>query len=260
MAFRCALLATLLFAVGSSGQPREPSSEWTPLFNGRDLTGWEVKFAGRPLGENYKHTFRVEDGLLRVSYEDYERFDGEFGHLVSQDAYDHYLLRVEYRFVGRQVPGGADWARRNSGVMIHSQSAASMGLDQEFPVSIEVQFLGGLGEGPRPTANLCTPGTHVVMDGELVTDHCVDAASSTYDGDGWVTVEVEVRGGRTIRHRIDDEVVLEYQSPQVGGEFLPSGFALAEGASLASGHIALQAESHPVEFRRVEIRELPAAP
>lgn len=254
---RSALVTVLLTAAS----PSASAQEWTPLFNGRDLTGWDVKLAGRALGDDERRTFRVEDGLLRVTYEDYDDpFEGEFGHLVSREAYDHYELRVEYRFVGEQVAGGAEWARRNSGVMIHSQSASSMGLDQEFPVSIEVQFLGGLGEGARPTANLCTPGTHVVMDGRLVTEHCIEAASSTYDGDQWVTVEVEVRGGRVIRHRIDGEVVLEYRSPQVGGEFLPPGFPLEEGAPLTRGHIALQAESHPVEFRRVELRELPGEP
>ena len=171
-----------------------PGGGWISLFNGRDLEGWIPKFAGRPLGENYRDTFRVEDGVLRVSYDGYDEFDGEFGHLFYKEPFGRYALRIEYRFVGGQAPGGPAWGFRNSGVMIHSQSPESMGLAQSFPVSIEVQFLGGDGPEERPTANLCTPGTNVVMAGELVTRHCTNSASPTFRGDGWVTVEVEVEG------------------------------------------------------------------
>jgi hypothetical protein len=81
--------------------------------------------------------------------------------------------------------------------MLHSPPATSMGKDQDFPISIEVQLLGGLGKGPRTTANLCTPGTNVEMGGKLFTPHCVNSASKTYDGDQWVRVEVEVLGDET---------------------------------------------------------------
>ena len=247
-------LTILLLASGF--QESQPASEWVQLFNGKDLSGWDIKISGYELNDNYKNTFRVEDGLLKVSYDEYEDFNGEFGHLFYQEKFSHYILRVEYRFVGEQVPGGPDWAFRNSGAMLHSQSAASMGLDQEFPVSIEAQFLGGRGEGERTTANLCTPGTHVVMDGELVTQHCVNASSKTYHGDQWVTIEMEVRGDELIRHVIDGETVIAYSQPQIGGEFVTDDFPLEEGTAVTEGYIALQAESHSIEFRKVELLDL----
>ncbi len=252
------ILLGLAILVLSNGYPSEsqPASEWVQLFNGKDLAGWDIKIAGHELNDNYQNTFRVEDGLLKVSYDGYDTFNGEFGHLFTKRAYSHYILRVEYRFVGEQPPGGAEWAFRNSGAMLHAQSAESMGLDQEFPVSIEAQFLGGDGEHERHTANLCTPGTHVVMNGELVTKHCIESTSKTYHGDQWVTVEMEVRGDESIRHVIDGETVIAYSRPQVGGEFLPDDFPLAEGTPLTEGHIALQAESHPIEFRKVELLDL----
>ena len=169
------------------------SGKWTALFNGRDLDGWTPKIRGYELGDNFGNTFRVEDGVLKVVYDQYEKFDDRFGHLFYKQPFSHYRLRVEYRFVGEQVPGGAGWALRNSGIMIHGQSPESMAKDQSFPVSIEVQLLGGTGRGVRPTANLCTPGTHVVMDGKLWTPHCTNSSSKTYHGDQWVTVELEVR-------------------------------------------------------------------
>jgi len=231
--------------------------EWISLFNGRDLEGWVPKFAGSEAGVNYKDTFRVEDGVLKVRYDGYEKFDGEFGHLFYREPFDRYVLRVEYRFVGEQTPGGPSWAFRNSGVMFHSQSPESMGLDQSFPVSIEAQFLGGNGTDPRPTANLCTPGTNVVIDGELVTRHCTESSSGTFHGDVWVTVELEVDGSGAIRHIVDGRTVLAYEKPQLDPDD-PEGRRLVGegGLLLGSGYIALQAESHPLEFRKVEIRPL----
>jgi len=232
--------------------------EWIPLFNGEDLSGWVPKFSGYELGDNYGDTFRVEDGLLKVVYDRYESFDGRFGHLFYEESFSHYVLRVEYRFVGEQAPGAPDWAFRNSGAMIHGESPGEMGKDQDFPVSIEVQFLGGDGSNERPTANLCTPGTNVVMDGELVTRHCTTAAAETYHGDQWVRVEVEVRGGDVIRHMIGGEVVIEYTEPQLDDREEHSRELAASngGILLTGGTISLQAEGHPIEFRRVELRRL----
>jgi hypothetical protein len=233
------------------------AESWTPLFNGKDLTGWTPKFKGHALGENYADTFRVEDGVLRVVYDHYSQFEGTFGHLFYATPYSNYVLRVEYRFVGDQVPGGARWALRNSGIMIHGQPPETMGMGQDFPVSIEVQLLGGDGEHERSTGNLCTPGTHVVMDGRLFTTHCTNSTSRTYHGDQWVVAEVEAHGNGRIIHRINGETVLEYEHPQLDPKDANAKPLIRDGeVQLHGGSISLQAESHPVEFRRVEIRLL----
>jgi hypothetical protein len=255
------LLATL-FAIGASawtGRAEDAADEekWIPLFNGRDLDDWQIKITGHELGENIGNTFRVEDGLLKVVYDEYEQFDGRFGHIFYKQPFSHYRLRVEYRFVGEQVPGGPGWAFRNSGIMLHGQSAESMTKDQNFPVSIEAQLLGGNGRDDRPNMNLCTPGTHVVMNGELITRHCTNSTSRTFHGDQWVTVEVEVRGHEKIRHLIDGEVVIEYEQPQLDDRDPDAQRLLkTQGVKLDRGTISLQSESHPIEFRRVELLEL----
>ncbi|MCA9270403.1 MAG: DUF1080 domain-containing protein, partial [Planctomycetales bacterium] len=184
------------FAAACHGAEPAKTGEWLQLFNGKDLTGWKVKITGYPLGENFGDTFRVKDGAIQVGYEKYDDFGGRFGHLFYETPFSNYIIRVEYRFTGEQCAGGPGWAFRNSGIMVHGQTPESMTKDQDFPVSIEVQLLGGKGEGERTTANLCTPGTHVVMDGKLVKRHCTNSASKTYHGDQWVTVEVEVRGSK----------------------------------------------------------------
>jgi acetyl esterase/lipase len=241
----------------SAGAADAPSGKWIQLFNGRNLDGWTPKIKGHPLGENFGNTFRVEDGILKVAYDRYEGFNTQFGHLFYKDKFSHYRLRVEYRFVGMQTAGGPAWAFRNSGVMIHGESPATMEQDQEFPASIEVQLLGGNGKDERPTANLCTPGTNVVMQGKLFTPHCINSSSKTYHGDQWVTVEVEVDGGHVIRHIVDGKTVLEYNQPQLDDRDAHARALIEkQGKLLESGTISLQSESHPVEFRRVELLNL----
>jgi hypothetical protein len=255
-----ALLGASGVAQADEAKPADaaPQGEWVSLFNGKNLDGWTPKIRGFELGENYNDTFRVEDGVLKVCYDKYEKFDNRFGHIFYKDKFSHYRLRVEYRFVGEQVPGGPGWAFRNNGIMLHGQTPESMGKDQSFPVSIEVQLLGGSGTGHRPTANLCTPGTHVVMDGKLHTPHCTNSRSKTYHGDQWVTVEVEVRGNGVIRHIIDGETVMEYEKPQLDPNDGDAKRLIEAGADimLSEGTISLQAESHPTEFRKIEIMVL----
>jgi 3-keto-disaccharide hydrolase len=253
------VLALLLASTaGARAQAAPDKKVWVQLFNGRDLEGWAVKITGRDLNDNFGRTFRVEDGLLKVRYDGYAAFDDRFGHIFYRQAFSHYIVAVEYRFVGEQASRGPGWAVRNSGIMVHSQSARSMGKDQDFPISIEVQLLGGAGSGERPTANLCTPGTHVVMDGKLFTPHCVNSRSRTYHGEQWVRVEVLVLGDSLVRHIVNGDTVLEYSKPQIGGgnvsHFDPA--VKRDGTPLTEGYIALQSESHPIDFRKVEILDL----
>lgn len=251
-------LAALLALVTSAPltQGAEPDQGWVPLFNGQNLDGWTPKIRHSKLGENYGNTFRVDDGLLKVAYDKdaYPEFKERFGHLFYKDKFSHYRLRVEYRFTSDQCPGGPGWAIRNSGVMIHGESPEEMSVDQDFPASIEVQLLGGNGKDARTTANLCTPGTNVVKDGKLFLPHCTSSKSKTYHGDQWVTVEIEAHGNKLIRHLIDGQDVLSYSEPQ-WDERDKHGKELAakHGLQIIGGSISLQSESHPVEFRKVEI-------
>jgi len=235
---------------------------WIPLFNGEDLNGWTPKFSGSVIGENLLDTFQVEDGILKVSYDNYEKFDKRYGHLYSNVAYSHYLLRMEYRFIGKMMEDAPHYVNLNSGVMIHSQSPHSMGLDQSFPVSLEFQFLADEGKGERQTGNVCTPGTNLEIDGELVTQHIVRSTSPTFPAEEWVSIEIEVRGNEEVIHRVNGEEVLRYQRPQIDpeGRVESSEELIAAGApqQLSYGYIALQAEGQPVWFRNIQLKPLDA--
>jgi hypothetical protein len=257
-----AIVAATLAPAGSlaraQARTQPAAQEWIQLFNGRDLSDWIVKFARHDLGENVRNTFRVEDGLLKVRYDQWPLFNGEFGHIFYKDPFSYYLLAAEYRFVGEQVTGAPSWATRNNGLMLHSPDPHTMLKDQNFPVSLEVQLLGGLGAGARSTANLCTPGTHVVFNGALHTPHCTNSSSPTFDGDQWVRVEVLVHGDELVRHTVNGQVVLEYSKPQIGGDGVtPVDRSIkVDRTPLTRGYIAIQAETAPIDFRKVELVNL----
>lgn len=249
----------IVFLLGCQGSRQdEGNGNWIQLFNGKDMNDWRVKISGYPLDENFGNTFRVEDGKLTVGYQAYGEFDERFGHLFYKEKFGNYLLGVEYRFVGEQASGGPGWAIRNSGAMLHSQDPETMMKDQDFPISVEVQLLGGNGVDERTTANVCTPGTNVVVDGKLFTNHCLSSRSKTYHGDQWVRVEVLVLGDSIMEHFDGGQSVLRYEKPQIGGGNVSGHDATVkkDGTLLREGYIALQSESHPVEFRKVELFNL----
>jgi hypothetical protein len=248
-----ALIASLAFssaayAATSATTPAQnpDQEEWVDLFNGKDLSNWTIKIRGFPLGENAFNTFRVEDGIMQARYDQYTDFDARFGHIFSNaGAFSHYKIQVEYRFVGEQVKGGPAWAFRNNGIMYHTQDPKTMTVEQDFPGSMEYQLLGGNGKEPRTTGNLCTPGTHVVYNGKFTEDHIINSSSDTFHGDQWVTAELVVHGSEKAEHFINGKKVLEYTGLQ-WDDRTPNG----------KGFIALQAESHPTDFRKVRLLNL----
>jgi len=237
---------------------QKADGNWIDLFNGENLDGWTVKIAGHPVGDNYADTFRVEDGILKCEYDDYGDFEGRFGHLYSEIAYSHYKLRMDYRFEGRQLPDAPHYVDLNSGVMLHSQSPQSMSLEQEFPASLEMQFLADLGKGKRQTGNVCTPGTHLVYQDKLTKKHIVKSTGPTLPPDRWVSVEMEVRGNDLIIYRVEGKEVLRYTQPQLDPNSKEAKSLVERGADirLSYGHIALQAEAQRVWFRNIRLLPL----
>lgn len=257
------ILGVLMVAIAGLGggepllakeAPQPSQGKWVALFNGSDLNDWIPKINHHPLGDNYLDTFTVRDGVLRVSYDKYSKFTDEFAHLMYRTPFSNYRLRMDYRFVGKDTPGGPPWASRNSGVMIHGQTPESIGLDQPFPVSVEVQLLNGSEGETRTTGNVCTPGTRVDFDDVPLKDHCRNSNSKTYTGEDWVHLEIEVHRGR-VKSIIDGRVVLEFENMQLDPTDLKNGLQ----SKLAGGYISVQGEGHPIEFRRMELLVLNAA-
>jgi len=268
--FSFLLLTILFFPSCNNNNEKEINQEdWQTLFNGKDLTGWDIKIKGHPLNENYKNTFQVEDSMIRVVYSEYDKFNNQFGHLYTKKPYSYYKLKLQYRFVGDQLADAPEWADRNSGVMLHSQSAQSINLHQDFPVSLEMQFLCGNGKDTVPTGNVCTPGTFIIYDGKPYLAHIKNSTSKTYLKNEWINAQAEVYGDSLVRHIINGDTVLTYTKPMIGEGFVSNTnnwtwanitdslfWINKANTPLGAGHIALQAESQPVDFRRIEILEL----
>ena len=246
-------------ALWTTGALAAEDGEWHSLFNGKDLSRLDRQdqqaSAGRELRQHLPRRGRRHQGELRRVR---QKFDRQFGHLYSNQPYSNYILRLEYRITGTAIADSPPWAKLNSGVMVHSQSPLSMGLDQAFPASMEFQFLSVGATAGKQTGNVCTPGTNLEMKGKLLTDHIIDSSSKLFPVDEWVSVEVEVRGNDEVIHRINGVEVLRYQHPQLDPKDEIAQALLAAGAplQLSFGHIALQAESQPIWFRNIRIRQL----
>ncbi len=255
------LFGTVWMGTIASAQRQSSQHDgWESLFNGKDLNGWTAKVHHYEVGENYGNTFRVADGMIKVRYDQYEGdFNDRFGHLYYDKPYAYYHLVVEYRFVGELHPGAPEYTLKNSGVMFHSQDPRTMPKEQDWPISVEMQFLAGIEKGkPRPTGNMCSPGTDVVYEGRIDPRHCIDSSSDTYYGDQWVRAEVIVLGDSLVTHIINGKKVLEYTKPQIGGG-VTNGFDPAQkvdGKLLKEGFIALQSEGQPIDFRNVKLLNL----
>ncbi len=249
----------LVILMACSVSEKKSDDNWISLFNGSDLKGWTPKINHHEPGVNFGNTFRVADGTIQVRYDAYGDFNDQFGHLFYETPFSHFHLKLEYRFVGELQEGAPDYTLRNSGVMFHSQDPRVMPVDQNWPISVEMQFLGGLGDGnPRPTGNMCSPGTDIVYNGVVYDGHCLTSSSKTYDGDQWVSAELIVLGDSLITHIINGDTVLQYAKPTMGGGVV-EGFdpaIWAPGKPLRSGYIGLQSEGQPIDFRNIVLRDL----
>ena len=254
--FRAVLLILLMTACAAT---REENDEWISLFNGADLNDWIVKIHHHEAGVNFGNTFRAEDGMIKVRYDQYDDFNDQFAHLYYKSPFSHFHLKLEYRFAGELQRGAPEYTLLNSGVMFHSQDPRTMPKEQNWPISVEMQFLAGLGDGePRPTGNMCSPGTEIVYNGQIYPGHCLNSSSKTYEKDLWVRAELIVLGDSLITHIIEGDTVLQYSKPTMGGGVV-AGYDSAlwrPGTPLTSGYIALQSEGQPIDFRRIMLKEL----
>jgi len=254
------LLAIILTIVAFTPKYKSGSdNEWQTLFNGKNLDGWVVKLYHHELGDNYANTFRVKDGNIQVNYDNYKKFDNRFGHLFYKTPFSSYHLKFEYRFTDQWMKDAPEYTYRNSGVMFHSQDPKTILKEQDWPISIEYQILAGAGDGqPRPTGNMCSPGTEVFFKGAMDPHHCIDSSSKTYNWNEWVSGELIVYRDSLVIHIVNGDTVLEYTKPQIGGG-VANGFDPAikiDGNPLTEGYIALQAEGQGIEFREIKIKRL----
>ena len=272
---------TLSDVVSVDDQPK-----WTSIFNGTDLTGWTIKIRGYPLGENFGNTLRVEDSILKIRYDAYgSNFNDRFGTVYFDKYLTNYRLKVEYRFVGETAPGAPTWGYRDSGIQFQGQPPTTQKLDDAFPVCLEYNFHGGNGTEERPLGAACTNGMFIEYMGvkkkgklnfktpfnqakdaliaagipnmgEKNTTTCIPAeVGRTFHGNQWVTAEIEVKNGK-ITHYVNGEEILSYANPTYNPENEMAKMLMdGEYTKVKGGYISLQSNSHPIDFRKIELLE-----
>lgn len=256
----CLTLFIIAIAIScGSKKVKSNKGEWRSLFNGKDLSGWTPKLNHHITGDNYANTFRVTNGTIAVNYDDYTTFDKRNGHLFYNEPFSSYHLKFEYRFTDQWLKDAPKFTYRNSGIMFHSQDPKTILKEQDWPISIEYQILAEEKEGePRPTGNMCSPGTDIVFKGKEDARHCIRSTSKTYKWNQWVQGELIVYRDSLIIHKVNGVKVLEYSKPQIGGGVVHGynpEFKI-DGTPLTTGYIALQAEGQGIAFKNIMIKEL----
>ena len=253
-------MLTIIISCDPKSKPESSSpddAQWISLFNGENLDGWTMKIAGFEIGENYGNTFRVVDGILSVRYDEYDSFNNTFGALHYNKVFSDFRLKVEYRFVGETAAGAPAWGFRDSGIQYHGQDPKSMAIDQPFPVCLEYNLHGGNGTDDRPVGQICANGIDIEMNGEKIEAYCTPpTVKHTFHGDQWVTLEIESKGG-LFKHFVNGEEIIKFENPQFDPDHeLGKLFFNEADNTVKQGYISIQSNSHPIDFRKIEIMEL----
>jgi hypothetical protein len=232
------------------------NKKWISLFNGKDLQHWTPKIVGFKAGQNFGNTFRVENDILSTRYNAYDSFRNRFGALYYDKPFTNYRLKVDYRFVGELTAGAPSWGYKDGGIQYHCQSPQSLDVDQNFPVCLEFNLHGGNGKDENPTGDICASGMYIEIDGKRNTSYCTPPTiKRTFAGDEWITAEIDVRDGK-ITHYVNGEQVIHFENPRYDSTNVPAKkMIIAANDLVKSGYISLQSNSHPMDFRKIEIME-----
>lgn len=232
------------------------AGKWISLFNGKNLDNWKPKIVGYKLGENFGNTFRVEDGMLSIRYDKYDSFRNRFGSLYFDKKFTNYRLKVEYRFVGNTTVGAPTWGYKDGGIQYHCQPPNTVALNQSFPICLEYNLHGGNGKEDRPTGEICANGMFVEINGKRNISYCtLPTVKRTFNGDEWITAEIEVNKGK-ITHFVNGEQIMQFDNPKFdSSNAIAEAFIINKNNTVKDGYISLQSNSHPMDFRKVEIME-----
>lgn len=235
---------------GAGGGAGGASDGWVKIFNGQDLTGWSPLIHKSAYKQDPYNTFRADpvNHVIKVTYEDYPNgFEDRCGLLYYDKLLTNYRVRVTYRFLEPQAPGPVSWGKNNTGLMIFGIDPAKVTGDPEFPPLIEIQLLGANSTGGNTTPNMCVPGgmTMKKSTAECGNNHTGVAPPPAAE---WVTVEAEV-------HVKGDTKVFQY--PNKTTPVITMSGPVYQGKDVVNGYLSLQSESQPLEYKDIELMELP---
>ncbi len=77
--------------------PAPKVGQWTPLFNGRDLTGWHTMLTGHGLDSDPNKLIQVHDGVIHMYAEWPAPAEQPYGWICTKEQYSHFRVRFEYK-------------------------------------------------------------------------------------------------------------------------------------------------------------------
>jgi hypothetical protein len=215
--FAGAVLACSSFLLAPAGG--EEADGWTPLFNGKDLSGW-VRVNCAP------ETFTVKDGMIITT-------GVPTGVLRSERQYENFELEIEWRHM---KPQG------NSGLFVWSDPLPAPGVP--FTRAIEVQVLDG--------RNSESYTSH----GDVFAIHGASFVPDRPHPEGWMRCLPSERRARPSPEWNHYRVVCQNGVIQlaVNGKVVSGGSKTRP----RKGYICLEAEGSECHFRNLRIRERPS--
>jgi hypothetical protein len=223
---KTALLLVAFASVLALTSRADPVPQFKPLFNGKDLSGWvNVNTA--------KDTWSVRDGILYCTGK-------PTGVMRSEKQYENFILHIEWMHL---EAGG------NSGVFVWSEGTPAPGGD--LPKGCEVQML-----------ELEWPNLH--RDKEGKPGHIGYVSGELFGANGLTVTPENPRGRRSMSFELRCKGKGEWNTYDVvcvdgviklsiNGKFVNG----VRDASVRKGYLCLESEGAPIQFRNIQIMELP---
>lgn len=231
-------------------------------FDGKSMDGWSIQVQNKAPGEDPDRIFQIHDGMVHAYKDHPDGTPGDMAMFLSDATYGAFHLRLEYRWGGKKHHPEGD-KPRNAGVLYH----LTRQLDEVWPPMLEFQLAetkaGSVVALPTHRADtrmnaegVYDPkGTPVAVgvqkeDGSYRLVMVVRAPAEE-KADDWNRVDLIVAGDRSL-HVLNGTPTGRFWNcrNETPGE---------PAASLARGHIALQAEYAEILYRKIEIKEMQVA-
>lgn len=240
--------------------PALAQPEFQPIFNGRDLSGWSPVLENAAPGKDPQGLVTVHDGAIHM----YQNVKGgdlvPFGVIASDKSYSRYHLRFQYRWMGKKFSPRTNDIR-DAGVIYHAYESAKV-----WPKGIENQVQeGDTGDliwcesngltWMRPAGQYAPegqglPGLLPENGGilrEIGFKYEYIGRYPEYDNyEGWTNVDIIAQADEWAIHKANGRVRARLRD-----------FKKPDGTPLKEGRITLQMEGAEIQYRNVELKELP---
>lgn len=269
---KCILLPSLVF----SALTIQAQGKWKPLFNGKDLSGWDT-YIGPAMDSLGKKSEEPPNGLNNDPVKVFSvvdengrpalRISGErFGGISTQQELANYHLRLEFKW------GTLKWhprknSKRDSGILYHAVGphAADFGFwmrSQEFQVQeSDCGDYWGVAGGifDVPAAQQAGGNYQYDPKGAMLTfseasaqgRHCIKYPDAEKPGGEWNVLEIYCFD-ETAVHVVNGKVVMVlFHSRQLDD---------GKESPLKKGKIQIQSEGAEVFYRNIEFRSIKKIP